>query len=414
MQASQVFWQLTPDPAPAPVAAEGPLPAATAVAVVGGGLTGLSAALTLAERAVPVLVLESGALADGASGRNGGQVLTGFNVGIRDLVRHLGPDTARELWRQSVAAVDRVAEWVERYRIPCDFVRHGNLQLADSPATLDDFAAEREALAAAGVPAELLDREETSRRLGSRFYVGALYDPLAGGINPYRFALGLAAAAQAAGAVLRAHTPVTAVEGRGPFVLHTPAGRVRAETVLLAANAFAGALDPFLARRIRRLEASIMATAPMPEALAARVLPGRETAFDNTARLRYFQRTADGRLVFGGRVHDAARRAAARQLSRALADVFPEARTLGAAYLWSGPIALSRDGLPHLGRTPSGLYYAAGYSGHGVALATWLGAQAAQWILAGTADWPPWTALAFPVWTADERRSAPALVAERP
>lgn len=414
MLSSHVFWQVTPDPAPREVPADDPLPAAVSVAVVGAGLTGLSAALTLAEEAVDVLVLEAGDLADGASGRNGGQVLTGFNVGIRDLARHLGQDTARALWRQSVAAVDRVADLVDRHRIPCDFVRQGNLQLAEGPAALDDFAAEQEALAAAGIPAVLLDRDETARRLGSRYYVGALYDPLAGGINPYRFTLGLAAAARAAGARLRARTPVREVEGRGPFVLHTPSGRVRAETVLVAANAFAGQLDPFLARRIRPIEASVMATAPLPEDLAARVLPGRETAFDNTSRLRYFQRTADGRLVFGGRVHDATRRAAARQLSRSLADIFPEARTLAAAYLWTGPIAISRDGLPHLGRTPSGLYYAVGYSGHGVALATWLGAQAAQWIRAGTAAWPPWTALAFPVWTADERRAAPALAAERP
>lgn len=382
------------DTAPPPAGSTDAMPERVDVAVIGGGYTGLSAALALARRGADVLVLERETLGWGASGRNGGFVLPGYKVEVEVLARRLGLAEARRLFALSLEAVRSLESLIATEAIDCGYVRCGTVVLAARPAHLRGLERSRRFLRdVLGHETELLGPGEVRAEIGSARYHGGLLDQMAGAVQPAALVRGLAAAAGRAGAHLVERAEVRrlrrAVAG---FDVHTSRGLVVAREVLVATNGYSGPVVPALRRRVVPVGSYLIATAPLAPALAARLVPRGRVLSDTKHLLYYFRLSPEGRLVFGGRAAFTPTPvpAAARTLTRGMLEVFPELVDMPVEYAWGGNVAFTLDLMPHAGRL-DGIHYALGYGGHGVAMATWLGARMGE-ALAGAGDIPRLTA----------------------
>ena len=360
------------------------------MAIIGGGYTGLAAARTLARHGAEVTVLERHEIGWGASSRNGGFVLPGYKPEIEALARRLGVAEARRLFELSVQAVRGLEVLIREESIDCAYARCGTVVLAARPSHLaglersrrflqQELAHETELLGPSGVRAEI----------GSTRYHGGLLDPFAGSVQPAALVYGLARAAQRAGARLVPGTDVRRVDRAGEgFVVSTAAGDIRAREVLVATNAYTGAAVPALRRRVVPVGSYVIATAPLDAALAQRLVPRRRVLSDTKNLLYYFRLAPDDRMVFGGRAAFTPTPLArtADILARGMREVFPELAGAPVEYAWGGKVAFALDQMPHAGRL-DGIHYALGYGGHGVAMATWLGARMGD-ALAGAGEIP--------------------------
>ena len=351
------------------------------VAIVGGGISGLSTALHLARAGVQVLVLEAGAIGAGASGRNNGQV-------IPTLTRHdpsrviatWGSERGERFLRMLERSADLLFELVARYGIDCDAVRNGWIQAAHSPGRARAAARRAAEWQARGAPARALSREETAALLGTDAYCGGWIHEGGGHINPLAYTRGLARAAAQEGATIVAETPVTALaREQDGWVLTTPHGTVRCEKVVLATAAYTDRLWPGLAHTIVPVVSYQMATRPLGSD-AATILPTNAACSDTRMDLRYFRRDREGRLVSGGAlaVQAFAGPRIARLVTRRLSQVFPQVAAFEPEFVWGGRIAMTPERLPRLHRSPDGLIAWIGCNGRGLALATGMGAVVAD------------------------------------
>lgn len=394
------YWLDTAPPLRLASRADPPIPERTEVAVIGGGYTGVSAARTLARHGVDVTVFERETLGWGASTRNGGFVLPGFKLGAGALVRKFGAERSRALFDASLASVRFLEELVADEGIGCDYARCGHVSLAYRPAHLRRLeSAERLLRQAFGYATELVTRERLREEIGSSAYHGGLLDPQAGGIHPAKFFLGLAAAARRAGARLVEHAEVLGLEreaGGGGFRVLTTRGRVHAREVLVATDGYSGAVHPELSRRVIPIGSYIIATAPLEQGLARELIPKNRVMSDTKNLLFYFRRSADHRMVFGGRASFTPTTTveSAQILAQGMRAVFPQLAAVPIEYSWSGTVGFTFDQLPHAGRL-DGVHYALGYCGHGVAMATYLGARVGD-AIAGHGDLLPFSELGFP------------------
>jgi glycine/D-amino acid oxidase-like deaminating enzyme len=354
------------------------LPARTDVAVIGGGYTGLSAALTLARHGASVVVLERHRIGWGASGRNGGFVLPGYKPEVDELVRRHGVERARALLAASLEAIELVGALVAREAIDCGYARHGWISLAAKPRHLRTLEQTADLLRRHfGRDTMVLGRAELRDEIDSDRYHGGLLDPLGGALHPGRYCAGLGEAAVRAGALLVERSEVHGVsDGAGTFTVRTSAGPLTAGQVLVATNGYTDGAFPSLRRRVVPVGSYVVATAPLGARLAARLLPRGRVMSDSWNLLHYFRLADDGRLVFGGRASftPTGVRQSARILERDLRTLFPALGAVPVEYTWSGSLGVARDRMPHAGRV-DGVHYALAYAGHGVALATWLGAR---------------------------------------
>jgi len=393
------WWETVGASASGPPPTE--LPERADVAVVGGGYTGLSAARTLAAAGASVVVLEGRTVGWGASSRNGGQVLTGGKLGAPELLRRFGRERARRLHRASLDAIDFVERLVQNEGIDCGFARVGHLDAAAKPSHFASLERQQDTLGREfDHRVTLIPRTAQRAELGSDYYHGALLDEASGCLNPARYVAGLAAAAARRGARLAEHATVARIErGSGGFRLETSRGTLAAREVLVASNGYTTALTPRLRRRVIPLGSYIIATAPLPEATAAALLPRRRVVFDSKHFLYYFRLSEDRRLLFGGRAQftpatEGSTRRSAEILRRGLLHVFPELAGVEIEYVWSGNVCFTRDLFPHAG-TLDELRYAMGYCGHGVAMASYLGDVMAD-VMLGRPDRNPFRDLPFP------------------
>ncbi len=343
------------------------------VCVIGGGYTGLSAALHLAEAGASVALVEAETVGFAASGRNGGQIHTGHRKTQEELERWLGAIHARDLWDLCEEAKRIVRTRVRAHGIGCD-LKDGLVIAAHAARAVEPLARETEHLAAhyGYGAARMMDADETARQLGTRAYPAARMDSGGGHLHPLKFALGLAEAAEAAGARIHEHSRVLALDEDGGRVkARTSSGTVAAGRVLLACDAFSGDIAPELARYIGQLESFVTATAPLGDRLNAEILPCDAAVADTRHVLDYYRKSADGRMLYAGREsywtvpEDIAAIVRPRMLSTfpALADVRVE-------YAWRGTVGITATRMPHFGRLSERVLFAHGYSGQGVALAT--------------------------------------------
>ena len=356
--------------------------------VVGGGYTGLMTALELAERGWSVVLLEAERIGWGASGRNGGQVITGYNKSMGEIAARVGPDDARKLWELVEDAKALLRDRVERHGIRCALT-WGFVLAALKDRHLAELAeAEAELRDGHGYPGlERLDRAALSDYVRSPGYVGGLYDPGSGHLHPLNYALGLADACVAAGVRIFEGSRVLSLDtGARPEAV-TAQGRVRARVLVLAGNAYLGGLAPALARTIMPVATYILATEPLGAEGARALLPRDVAVCDMNFAMNYFRRTADHRLLFGGGVSYSGRDLPGVELGmrRKMLRVFPDLAGVKTSHLWGGRVAITINRLPHLGRLSPTTYFAHGYSGHGVALAGIAGRVIAE-AAAGTAE----------------------------
>jgi glycine/D-amino acid oxidase-like deaminating enzyme len=378
------------------------LPAQCDVAIVGGGFTGLSAALALARRGASVVVLEAGErVAAEASGRNGGHVNNGLAVDYAEVAAKVGVARARAWYHAYDAAVDAVERIVRDEAIDCDFARHGKLKMATRPAHLDALARSAERLVADGVDTDvqILDASQVRAEVASdRFFGGLLYKR-SGQMHMGRFAHGLAQAAERSGAGIHIGSCVTRLERidrSHVHRVHTSRGTLRAAQVLLANGAARhGGYGSFgwLRRRIVPIGSFIVVTEPLGAERAHALLRERRT-YTTVANIHhYFRLTPDHRLVFGGRARFAVSSptsdAKSGEILRAgMIEMFPQLQGVRLDYCWGGLVDMTRDRLPYAGER-DGLYYSTGYSGHGTQMSVLMGERMAA-VMAGNAAANPW------------------------
>ncbi|MCS6878811.1 MAG: FAD-dependent oxidoreductase [Geminicoccaceae bacterium] len=349
----------------------------TEAAIVGGGYTGLSAALHLAERGIACALLEARGPGWGASGRNGGQVIAGLKEDPDTVERILGPSAGKRAVALSARAPDLVFDLVGRYGIACDAVRSGWIQPAADPASARLQRARLEQWQRRGAPVEWLDRKATAQALGTELYASALLDHRGGTLNPLAYARGLARAALSKGARIFARSRAIAVERDGAgWRVRTRRGALRARFLLLCTNAYTDGLHREMARSLLPVVSVQVASAPLSANLRASILPEGRAASDTRRLLVYFRLDPQGRLVIGGRGAYSARgiRAAQARLRRLAKRMFPQLPDdLPFEFAWGGLVALTEDRLPFLVEPEPGLLLAGGYNGRGVAMATAMG-----------------------------------------
>jgi glycine/D-amino acid oxidase-like deaminating enzyme len=377
------------------------LPDKVDVAVIGGGFTGLAAARALAKRGTKVVVLEAETLGWGASSRNGGMVLTGLKVGAGELFARYGQTLTRRMYAASVESINCVEDIVKEEAMDCDFSRSGHLYLASKPEHFQHFVHSAEVTAKEfNHPVRIVPKNELSSEIGSAVYHGGLVDEASAGVNPARYVAGLARAAEKAGALLFDRARVTQVERvGGNFRLSTARGTLTAGAVFVATSGYTSRATPPFQKKIIPIGSYIIATAPLSDELARAVSPRNRMMFDSKNFLYYFRLTPDNRMLFGGRAGffpetPSTVRESAEILRRGMISVYPQLRDAPVEYAWGGTLDFAFDLMPHAGQL-DGLYYALGYAGHGVALATYLGTRMAAAICGETAD-NPFAELPFP------------------
>lgn len=345
------------------------------VCIVGGGFTGLSAALHLARAGRDVVLLEAHRVGFGASGRNGGQLGSGQRVDQITLEKMVGLGDARKLWELAEESKALVKSLVDEYGIDCDLrpgVAHAAFTAREVDqehayvAHLNDVYGYRQI--------ETLDRDAMQELCPSPRYVGGTLDMGAAHLHPLNFALGLARAAATAGARIFEDTHVQKVgEGPGPVEINTDAGKVRAAHVILAANGYLGGLNRKVAARVMPINNFIAATPPLGDD-AGRVLSRDVAVADSKFVVNYFRLSPDKRLLFGGgesygyRFPDID-----RTVRKPMADIFPHLADIPFEYTWGGTLAITMQRLPYVARVAPNTLSASGYSGHGVGSATLAG-----------------------------------------
>lgn len=375
------YYAATCHPAPTPEQLVGE--ARCDVAILGGGLTGLSAALELAERGYRVVLLEAQQLGWGASGRNGGQVLNGYSADTSAIIDNLGLETARALITISNQAVALVKQRVAQHTIACDLTP-GYVMAALKPRQLRALTEETGRLARDmdETRLQVWDRDQFQNAVHSPRYCGGVYDPDGAHLHPLNFCLGLAKAARAAGARLYELSPVRRVEDGAAPCLITDHGRVHADWLLICGDGYLGPTYRPASDHMMPVASCIVATEPLGTDRLASLFGQPLAVADANTVLDYFRPSADGRLVFGGLADYAGREPAdiRAALRPRLERVFPQLTGVTLSHGWGGLIGLTRNRLPQITRTAPHTLIAQGYSGHGVALATLAGQILAETI----------------------------------
>lgn len=357
------------------------------VCVIGGGYTGLSSAIHLADRGYRVVLLEAERIGWGASGRNGGQCSVGQRKSQDDLEAAFGKDEARRLWDLSLEAVATVRELVARFDIECDLKR-GNLQGAlksSDAAWYRKYAdhMQREY----GFDIRYVEGAELARLAGTDVFKGGLLESASAHLHPLNFALGLADAARDLGVRLHEHSRVTGYDDARPTRVRTGDGSVLAPYVVLACNGYLGRLEPRVAGRIMPINNFMLATEPLDAERQRQLNPEDLCMFDAKFVVNYWKLTGDGRMLFGGgenytRRFPADIRSFVRQR---MLPLYPQLADARIDFGWGGTLAITMNRMPCFGRLDPDVYYALGFSGHGVQMATLAGKLIAE-AVAGTAE----------------------------
>ena len=351
------------------------------VCVIGGGFTGLSAALNLAEQGMDVVLLEAERLGFGASGRNGGLIGSGQRKEALELEAMFGLEKARELWDFGEAAKAQIRERVERHAIPCD-LQDGQLvgvhkkrylgwakEYADALAGRYDYPHMR-----------ALSREETRELVATDDFLEATFDAGAMTIHPLNYALGIANAAREAGVRIYENSRVTGYTQKDPAVISTAEGSVEASFIVLACNGYLDKLEPRVAGKIMPINNFMIATEPLGEERARALIRGRFGVHDTRFVVNYFRLSDDHRLLFGGgeNYRHGFPSDIANFVRKHMLEIFPQLDDVAIDYAWGGTLSVTMKRLPHFGRLAPNLYFAHGYSGHGIPTANFAGKLIAE------------------------------------
>lgn len=382
------------------------------IAIVGGGYTGLGAALELAHRGVRVAVLEGAQIGSGASGRNGGQVHVGQRLDPQTLDDMFGADVARQFWDMAIDARASLLDLIAHHAIDCD-LRHGLLHAWHKPRFSEDDAAYADfvRLNYGYDKLSLLSQEETASELGTNAYYGGLFDEGGGHLHPLKLALGMAQAAERAGAQLFEQTQVSKIDTTGALpVLTTSHGRVTANTVLLCGNGYMEGLSEAVDSHVMPINNFILVTEPLPDTT---ILPQDYAASDSRFVVNYWRKTPDNRLLFGGGENYMPwfPKDIKAFVRRNMLKVYPQLEDVRITHGWGGTLAITMSRAPFVRRLSPKVFVSAGYSGQGVVLAPYFGRLLARAVTGDARDVELLSRLPTPAFFGGRALRWPALVA---
>ncbi len=334
------------------------------VAVIGGGFTGLSAALACAEKGLKVVLLEAKTIGYGASGRNGGQLIPGLRWSMREIDAEFGRERAQAIFDLAYGAVDRVKSRIAKHGIECD-LKAGHLEAAYKPAHFGDMQRDADFLASEfGWQADVIQPLDMAKQIESGGYHGGIYDYQGGHFHPLNYVLGLAQAAKNAGVTIFENSP-------------SWAGDVNAENFILATDTWTRNSDPDLGRYTIPIMNYNVATAPLRD--ADNLLPTDAAIADSRFVLNYFRLSSDKRMIFGGGEKYVQTPPAdiGAFVRKHMVEVFPSLADVPIDYAWGGAVGVTANRLPHMGRKGN-VFYAHGFSGHGALVTTLAGELMAQ------------------------------------
>ena len=342
------------------------------VCVIGGGISGCSAALHLAENGYSVVLLEAAHIGSGASGRSGGQILPGLGASIASVSKAVGSEAARKIWDLTLEAVDLCSDLVERHRIQCSLqwgCLHAAVKQRQASALQAGAKVLREEFDYPHV--QWVEGQSLQRHVVTDLYKGAVYYSSAGHLHPLDYTRGLARAAVSAGVVIHENSPAIQIDQGQPILVRTPSGEIVCDFLVLAANAYQGFVLPRVSSHILSVTNYILATERLSGCDLAQVLPKGDAVFDANHLLDYFKLSSDGRLLFGGGGRHITRnfRLLKDYMQSRVVQLFPALAGVDVEYFWSGKIAITRNRMPDFGKVDENFYYLQGYSGHGMALA---------------------------------------------
>ncbi|MEB0045195.1 MULTISPECIES: FAD-binding oxidoreductase [unclassified Pseudomonas] len=359
------------------------------VCVIGGGFTGVNTAIELAQRGLSVILLEARRIGWGASGRNGGQLIRGIGHDVSGFARYVGEEGVRYLERAGIESVDVVRNRVREHRIDCD-LHWGFCELANTTAQFSGLKAEQEALVERGYGHEtrLVGPQQMRQQVvNSDAYAGGLIDMGSGHLHPLNLVLGEAQLAQSLGVRIFEHSDVLELIHGSTVQVRCATGTVRAGSLVLACNAHLEELEPRLSGKVLPAGSYIIATEPLSPDIATSLIPQNLALCDQKVGLDYYRLSADRRLLFGGACHYSGRDPVdiAAYMRPKMLNVFPHLADARIDYQWGGKIGITANRFPQVGRLSQypNVFYAQGYSGHGLNVTHWTARLLAEAIHAG-------------------------------
>lgn len=339
------------------------------VCVIGAGLTGISAALNLAERGYSVVVLEAAKVGWAASGRNGGQMIGGFACGMDTFAKYLPEEDVQRVWQMGLETCEIIKQRIAKHQIDCD-LSMGYFTAANKASQMDALRAWRdEAASRFGYERfQCVAADGVRAYVQSERYTGGLFDPDSGHLHPLNYTLGLARAARAAGVKMFEDSFVSSIRQGARHVVTTARGQVLSQFVVLACNAHVGGLAPELSRKIMPVGTYVIATEPLGEQRAHQLMPENAAICDSRFVLDYFRRSPDHRLLWGGKssYSTLAPLNLAQAMRHDMLKTFPQLADAKIDFAWGGLVDITMNRAPHFGRTAPTVYFAQGFSGHGV------------------------------------------------
>lgn len=358
------------------------------VCVIGGGFTGVNTAIELAQRGRSVILLEARRIGWGASGRNGGQLIRGIGHDVSGFARYVGEEGVRYLQRAAIDSVTLVGERIREHRIDCD-LRWGFCELANTAAQFDGLQAEQASLAGMAYPHEtrLVAPPDMAQVVGGGTYAGGLVDMGSGHLHPLNLLLGEAAVAQSLGVRIFENSPALELIHGGTVQVRCASGSVRAGSLVLACNAHLEDLEPRLSGQVLPAGSYVIATEPLSVEVANQLIPQNLALCDQKVGLDYYRLSADRRLLFGGACHYSGRdpQDIAAYMRPKMLKVFAQLADTAIEYQWGGKIGITANRFPQVGRLRQqpNVFYAQGYSGHGLNVTHWSARLLAEAIDAG-------------------------------
>ncbi|UHS60388.1 FAD-binding oxidoreductase [Agrobacterium vaccinii] len=354
------------------------------VAIIGGGFTGLQAAYNLAKAGVSVALVEGYRFGDGASGRNGGQFGTGQRAWPDDLEKDIGFERSKALFDIAESAKHYVLDFAREHAIDMEFLP-GQLNVLHKASYERDYRKSVEAMRSryGYSHVSFMEKAETAQRLGSDHYHFGVRDTGTGHIHPLKLVIGLAKAAKAAGAQIFEMTPAKSIaQSGGKTLIKTSSGTITSNRVLIATNAHIGNLEPVTAAHVMPIRSFIGATVPLDD--FPDIIPGKEAVADSRFVVRYFRKTPDNRLLFGGREAYTADspRDISKHIRKQIAEIYPALNAIEMTHAWGGSVGITLTRQPFVREVMPGVMSIGGYSGHGVMLANYCGKLYADMVVA--------------------------------